>query len=840
LHRDKFVKIAIPILAVLLLNSVYIAFSASSIAVNNPGIQALPITPYDFPRLDTLYCVEAWPWDTALTMAKECKIDEFKGAIQTSAINDLRALDWTVTNSGGGLHYCYLGFNCRDYVPSSGGSPFYDYHGRLPGFALFPVNESSFRHALPYIYGCNKTAWIWNIYQYINIRVDFPMPTGFTEWRNPYITEYPLDWALAEDILLENGFTVNKGGHPTDRTYWIWYCPLRPGDVTPMKLIGGRNSASPGSDRPSGDGFGIYVMSPGPAPTSVQITDLHCKAFNEFFTGESTGCKAGDPAWTYCLFHHDVAATTAYMINTVWCSRAHDIFMLCGSFGANNPDFLFDTYHSSQDMYDGNDDSGIVNAGLDNLLWTIKTFQMKDYEILAYNLGTYPTGLVLPASTHYTVAQPAYVLDVKIERCDKTGVYYVILVPGVDYTLIGTDLHLLKPITLYPGDALEINYDTGTYVRLVTNVDFFRDVVWLADWKIFYLAPQIAIYGRDYFDLFKPGHIGWVQMTGSPVIGMPGVGAGAYMLPWTYCNIHETGSATGGAYKYQNDGDVVSLNPIKVKWVYEVEIMDRIFEGLITRDPYTLMEMNWLVWNTTWERSWTAPGGVPGEIMRFYLRNDVTWQDGTPVTAQSIKWNFDYINSTCPDIGARMPEYVTIWSFYQGCTIINPYTIDVYVNMTGHWKVLDYESVALQFPQVIWENKLTYADRTNFKPWAIPYATLVGHAPPNGLAGLSCLIGTGPFFLNMTAGGWDELGLCVLSKYPGYWKRLANAGDVNLDMVVNEDDLWFFCAQFINYYKLNYANVFCDFDRNMNIDEDDLWYFCARFIDYYKYGLHGP
>jgi len=284
----------------------------------------------------------------------------------------------------------------------------------------------------------------------------------------------------------------------------------------------------------------------------------------------------------------------------------------------------------------------------------------------------------------------------------------------------------------------------------------------------------------------------------------------------------------------------VSLNPLVVKWVYEVEIMDRIFEGLITRDPYLGTEMNWLVWNTTYERPWIGPHGEPGEIMRFYLRNDITWQDGTPVKADDVIWNFNFINHTCPDIGARMPEYLVIWSVYQGCVKINDYTVDVYVNTTGHWKVLDYEGVALQFPKVIWQNLLRHDDERAFKPWAVSYTSWVGSPPPNGLGGLSCLMGTGPYFLNMTAGGWNEADLAILSKYPGYWKRLANPADFNLDMKVDEKDLWFFNSNWIAYYSLHFADVRCDFNRDGKIDTTDLWYYMdAGFIDFYKCGLHG-
>lgn len=764
MHRDKFVKIAIPILAILLLNSVYFGFGMLS----TPKTQVELEPAFQFPALNTMYMQESWPWTTALVDAEACKIDVYLGAIQTSAIDTLSGLGWTVTHSGGGLHYCYLGINCRDYSPSTGASPFVDYHGRPNGgFALFPLNVSSFRYALPYIVGCEKTAWCWNLLSYIVVRNDFPMPTGFTQWRNPYIIGYfAEDWTFAEDILLENGFTVTKG-NPNDRTTWIWYCPLRPGDASRMKLIGGKNSASPGSDRPSGDGFGIYVMSPGPAPTSVQMTQWHVSKWNTFFTGETGTALPGDPDWNFELFHHDVAATTGYMISVIWDNRNHDIFYLCGSFSAKQPDYLFDTFHSSQDVYDGGDDSGIVNPSLDQLLYSIKYFMMNDYEILAYNTGEEPE-VYVDASTHYTIAQPTDVLDIKIQRCDKTGVYYQYLVAGVDYTLVGTDLHILKDITLYQGDVLEVNYHPGTYSRLITDMNFYTDIVFLADWEIWYLEPQIGVYSRDYFDLFKPGLEDFCVA--------PGYGAGAYNLPFTFGEIHWAGAETGGAMKWQNEGDVVNLNPVKAKWVYEMEILDRIYEGLIMRNPgpppLNGREEPWIALKTT-EAAWTAPGDVPGEKITFYLRNDVTWQDGTPVTAEDIKWNFDYINHTCPDIGNPMPEYLPIWSYYVKSEIVDDYTVNIYINTTGHWKVLDYAGVALQFPKVIWQNLITYADISAFKPWKVSYATQVGSPPPNGLQGLSCLMGTGPFFLNMTAGGWNEADLAVLSRYPGYWINTA-------------------------------------------------------------------
>jgi ABC-type transport system substrate-binding protein len=821
MHRGKFVKIAIPILlAFLILNSAYLLLATAGTC------QPLPVDPYDFPRLDTLYMVEAWPAATARTMALECKIDVFLGATAESDVEALKAAGWAVTHSGGGLHYCYFGFNCREVQPPWD-HMWYDYHGRLPGFNLYPLNVSSFRLALSYIIGCERTAWCWDIMKYIVVRNDFPMPPGFGEWRNPYILEYPEDWAYAEDILIENGFTVDKAS-TTDRTHWIWYMPN--GQV----LVGGKNSAHPGSDRlasPADGTMGIYVMSPGPAAVSVEFVARHTKKWNLFFIGE----EIEGIAQAYALFHHDIMPATGPIIDTVWYNRNHDIFYLCGSFTSRNPSYLYYTYESSQDIEGGDNDPGMVNEGLDKMLYAVAFFKVKDFDLLEYNVGEDPE-VYIPASTHYTVAQPEDIIDVKIERCHKTGVYYEYLIPGVDYELVDSDLHILKLITLYPGDALEVNYEVDTYKRAL-DVDAYRDVVWLTDWKIFYLVGQMGNYGRDYYDLFKPGHEGWVQGVG--------YGAGAYNLPWTFGNIHETGVPVGGSMKWQNEGDVVTLNPIKATWVYEAEILNRIYDiGLITRHPITGQEVPWVALTTT-ETPWTAPG-IDGMRIRFTIRDDVTWQDGTPVTAEDIQWNFDYIAHVCPDIGTPFPEFIAIWQFYDHSVVISPTVIDVYVTTTGHWKTLDFAGVALQFPEVIWSDPRLWNYTTSsvggalgFNAWARSYQSWVGHAPPNGLAGLSCLFGTGPFYLDMSKGGWDESGLAVLSKYLGYWKRLANPGDNDLDMDVDEDDLWFFCGAFISFWKTDYCDFLSDYDVDGDIDEDDVWYFCARFIDFYKCGLHG-
>jgi len=66
------------------------------------------------------------------------------------------------------------------------------------------------------------------------------------------------------------------------------------------------------------------------------------------------------------------------------------------------------------------------------------------------------------------------------------------------------------------------------------------------------------------------------------------------------------------------------------------------------------------------------------------------------------------------------------------------------------------------------------------------------------------------------------------------WIAVTWLGDLDRDCDVDEDDLWYFCGAFIDYYQIHVLDPKCDFNKDAKIDEDDLWTFCGAFIDYWK------
>lgn len=776
MHRDKLLKIGTSTLLILLLTVGFFAFATP---------QPLAEDPWDFPRLDEIWMIEAYPRATAMEKARACDIDNYIGMITKADIIELRDVyGWSVTSTPG-FHMCYVGINCREVTPDTSGGTI-DNGGRLPGDPLYPMTISQLRMALELIVGCEKDAWIADIYGFVNVRLDNTIPPANAFWYNPYIQPYAEDWPKAVSVLLGGGFYYDDGAdnvlHTTDD---IWYMP------NSVKLIGGPTSTSPGSDRVGGydaghlpDKWGIQAILVGKAvaPTSYEVMGRHVEKWNQFFTGvvidtdalvTPTGFDTGH-CLDGALFHVRNGDPSSIITDIAFCNRDHDVYMLCWGLD-RNPDYLYDFFHPDMDVYDGSNSPGLDHAGLNRLLKSLKMWAIEDYEILEVNFGDYPSGLVIPPCTTYgpfgpfnnSIPHPEK--TVVIERCSQEdGVYDEVLEEGIQENEMWenrTDgwyvtIHIKTEIVLWPGDALEVLFAPGTYYRVIYSLDEMREVVWLIQWKLYYLVPYLPIYSRNYFDLFKPGWTCWV-----PSLGF---GAGAYQttMPWTFGSIHPVGTPVGGSIKWMVGGDVVTLNPFKVKWVYEVTVLNRMYDSLYVVNPYTHQDMPWVA--THWEIiPWTAPDGDPGMILKVWLRNDVYWQDGIKVTADDIKWNFDFINST------QAPEYAPILSpFYQGCTVIHDNLIEIFVDGTGQWKAYEFLGAALTFPKIVWEPYWAdYAGATAFQPWAVDYQTHTGRVPTGGRNPMTCLFGTGPFFLDY----WDGVATAHLVKNINYWVRKVAA-----------------------------------------------------------------
>ncbi len=136
-------------------------------------------------------------------------------------------------------------------------------------------------------------------------------------------------------------------------------------------------------------------------------------------------------------------------------------------------------------------------------------------------------------------------------------------------------------------------------------------------------------------------------------------GASFSMLPWT---AGESAPVRGGTLTIARPVDSISLDPYRDSsapgaWVYGL-----IYDSLVTLSPAMKVQPGLA-------SSWRVLS--PSKV-RFFLRRDVRFHDGTPCNAAAIKFTFDRtFNAKSPGIWASFAGPI------KGATVVDDYTVDV-------------------------------------------------------------------------------------------------------------------------------------------------------------------
>ena len=88
-----------------------------------------------------------------------------------------------------------------------------------------------------------------------------------------------------------------------------------------------------------------------------------------------------------------------------------------------------------------------------------------------------------------------------------------------------------------------------------------------------------------------------------------------------------------GVLHFGNGSDPQTLDPHLATGVPESHVIDALFEGLATKNPYTLEPEPGVA-----ERWEISPDGM---TYTFYLRQNATWSNGDPVTAEDFRWSWE-------------------------------------------------------------------------------------------------------------------------------------------------------------------------------------------------------
>lgn len=205
---------------------------------------------------------------------------------------------------------------------------------------------------------------------------------------------------------------------------------------------------------------------------------------------------------------------------------------------------------------------------------------------------------------------------------------------------------------------------------------------------------------------------------------------------------------SGGTLRYGLSQAPTCSDPAQAGTNQTLYVARQIVDSLTDQDPASGEIKPWLA--TSWQVSPDA------KTFTFHLRPDVTFSDGTPLTATSVQKNFDAVVHTLT--AAKAPLGASYLSGYAGTTAIDPLTAEV-----------RFDAPNAQFLQASSTPQLgILADATTAKP-----------------AEQRCLgdnIGSGPFVY----AGYRQDASATLVKRPGYrWGSavFAHSGEAYLDRI---------------------------------------------------------
>jgi ABC-type transport system substrate-binding protein len=204
---------------------------------------------------------------------------------------------------------------------------------------------------------------------------------------------------------------------------------------------------------------------------------------------------------------------------------------------------------------------------------------------------------------------------------------------------------------------------------------------------------------------------------------------------WTFVTMYNPADDT---IDYSFKSDIEQLNRISSEWLWDDLALDRIYDGLMGYNPYTLELTEFTLAGSFSLGTWFNPEtGEDATEMNFTLKSDPAplWHDGDAVTPEDVKFSMDFALACGPGICFYYPSVQNIHSV----DIIDD-TIRVRMGLFSIWAPTWVADLPI-FKQSLWG---AIEDGTG-KTWTDPgfdftvirtYDPMVDDADENGVADL--------------------------------------------------------------------------------------------------------
>lgn len=185
---------------------------------------------------------------------------------------------------------------------------------------------------------------------------------------------------------------------------------------------------------------------------------------------------------------------------------------------------------------------------------------------------------------------------------------------------------------------------------------------------------------------------------------------------WSFLNMHpqdyELGDGEHMTIRCGCTLEITSLNPIYAE--LRSLGLDGLFDSLLKRDPYTFETMPWLAESYT-VGTWINPDtGENCSKVKFTLRPDATWHDGTLLTIADIYFTFVEIDDLLAMRGLPPPWWNASVKPILSFDISDPYNFEVLCESVTD--ISAFATCPCIVPMHIWKPIIESGDPTAFAP----------------------------------------------------------------------------------------------------------------------------
>ena len=119
---------------------------------------------------------------------------------------------------------------------------------------------------------------------------------------------------------------------------------------------------------------------------------------------------------------------------------------------------------------------------------------------------------------------------------------------------------------------------------------------------------------------------------------------------WSFLNMYYPDHPTHpGELWWGFKSNLEGPSVITAEWVWDWQVLDLIYDSLITRNPYNLaLEAPYMA--ISWETGEWTYNGKPASWVKFTLRDNLYWHDGTEVTPEDVKFSLEFTRDCGPGV----------------------------------------------------------------------------------------------------------------------------------------------------------------------------------------------